>query len=378
MQYQRNNYCFSIVALLILLAGLVALPAGNAMANEKITLTDLAGRQVSLQVPVKSVVLAGGTGSGNPFFTLFALLGDDAAKTIVGMDQGLKRNRQWIWQKYLERYPLLGNIPDVGKPAELNVEKIIALKPDVVMATKGGYKGGKASFETLQKAGIPVILNDYHSETLDTHIKSMEMIGKVVGRPQRTKELVDFYKAQCAVVEDRLAKVSVVKPRIYVECGLDSKEYRNSYNKSMWGLLISRAGGANIAKGLIEGYGPISPEFVIKANPQVVVLTGANWPGKSRSLKLGYEAEQAEAKERLRGFLSRPGWNRIEAVKNRRVYGIHHVLSREIWDFYSLQCLAKWLYPDLFKDLNPLKNYKEFHEKFLGVEYSGVWAVQLD
>ncbi len=378
MKFLRINHNLIIMMLVILLTVSVALSGANALAGEKVTLTDLGGRQITLEVPVKSIVLAGSSGSGNPFFTLFALLGDDAANIIVGMDQGLSRNRHWIWQKYLDRYPKLATIPDVGKPSDLNIEKIIALKPDVVMATANSYKSGKEAFDTLEKVGIPVVLNDYHSETLDAHLKSMELIGKVVGRPERTKELTDFYKTQCAVVEDRLAKASLAKPRVYVELGRDPKENANTYNKIMWGLLIPRAKGNNIAKGLLKGYGPISPEYVLKANPQVVVLTGANWAGKPNSLQLGYFAKQAEAQKRLRGFLSRPGWDRIEAVKNRRVYGIHHVLSREIWDFYPLQCFAKWFYPKLFKDLKPLDAFKEFHEKFLGVEYSGTWAVELD
>ena len=53
-------------------------------------------------------------------------------------------------------------------------------------------------------------------------------------------------------------------------------------------------------------------------------------------------------------------------------------LSREVWDFYALQVLAKWLHPDLFQDLDPLDGFKEFHETFLGIDYSGLWAVELD
>lgn len=360
---------------LLLAPGLSWTP--DALAGEKVTLTDLAGREVTLEVPVKSIVLAGWSGSGNPFYTLFALLGEDAPKMIVGMDAGLKKYRNWIWKKYQEKYPELDNLPDVGAPPEVNVEKIISLKPDVVMIPTGAYKAAKDAFDLLEKAGIPVLQNDYHTESLDTHVRSMELVGRVVARPERTRELIDFYKAQCALVEDRLASASVTAPAVYVELGQDPKQYKSTYNKSMWGLLIPRAGGNNIARGVVENYGPISPEFVLKSNPEVVVFTGANWPAKPQSLQLGYFADQGEAEKRLKAFLDRPGWTGLAAAKNERVYGIHHGLAREIWDFYPLQCFAKWFHPELFKDLDPLEGFKTFHEKFLGVEFSGTWAVEL-
>lgn len=366
-----------ILALILLLTLCLLLPSESS-AGEKTTIIDLAGREVTLELPVKSIALPGWSGSGNPFYTLFALLGDDATNMIVGIDPSLKKNRHWIWKTFIEKYPELENIPDVGSPPEVNVEKIISIKPDVVMTTIGAYKSGKDAFDTLEKAGIPVVLNDYHTESLETHVRSMEMIAQIVGRPERARELIDFYKKQCAVVEERLAAASLDKPRVYVECGQDPKEYRNTYGKSMWGILVPRAEGLNIAESVVEEYAPISPEFVLKSNPQVVVLTGANWPSKPDSLQLGYYADEAEARKRLTAFLDRPGWAELDAVKNRRVYGIHHGLSREIWDFYPLQCMAKWFYPELFQDLEPLDAFKEFHEKFLGVKYSGTWAVGLD
>jgi iron complex transport system substrate-binding protein len=351
---------------------------GSEALARKTAVTDLAGRKMTLDVPVDSIVLAGGSGSGNPFYTLFALLGDDAPRMIVGMDPGLKKNRHWFWEKYLKRYPELKDVPDVGAPPEVNMEKIISLKPDVIMVSTSTYKSGKDAFQTLEKAGIPVVLNDYHTETLDTHIRSMKLVGDIVGRPKRAQELIDFYRKQCALVEDRLSKSSIPKPRTYVELGQDPKEYRNTYGNSMWGLLIPRAGGRNIAQGVVGDYAPVSPEFVLKCNPQVVVFTGANWPARPDSLQLGYFTDQTEARRRLEKFLSRPGWAELEAVRNGRVYGIHHGLAREIWDFYSLQCFAKWFHPELFDDLNPLDCFKEFHEKFLGVDFSGTWAVDLN
>ncbi len=352
--------------------------ASTAVAGEKQTFTDLAGREVTLETPVQSVVLAGWTGSGNPFYTLIALLDEDAPKLIKGMDHGLQKYRHWIWQQFADRYPALEKIPDVGAPPEINIELIISLKPDVVMIPASAVKPGDESIQTLEKAGIPVVMNDFHTESMDTHVRSIELIGAIVGKPKRAQELIDFYKKQFSVVADRLAKVTEKAPRVYIELGQDPKEYSNTYGKSMWGVLAEYARGDNIAAGLVENYGPISAEAVLAANPQVIILTGANWPNKPDALLLGYQADPADSLKRLGKFLERPGWNTLEAVKSRKVYGIHHGLAREVWDFYPLQCFAKWFYPELFQELDPLAGFKEFHENFLGFEYRGTWAIALE
>jgi iron complex transport system substrate-binding protein len=367
----------SIVGFTAFVLALV-LSASLSPAGEKTTVTDLAGREVSLQLPVHSVVLAGWSGSGNPFYTLIALLGDDAPKMILGMDQGLKQNRQWIWQRFSARYPALNAIPDVGKPPEINVEKIIALNPDVVMLPVAAVQADDPVIATLGQAGIAVIMNDFHTETLESHVRSISLIGQVVGRPERAGQLIEFYTTQYTLVRDRLTQANLEKPRVYVEVGLDPGKYSNTYGRSMWGVLAEAAGGDNITANLVERYGPVSPETVLAANPQVILLTGANWPGKERALQLGYAADPGKAQEQLQPFLARAGWNNLDAVQGARVYGIHHGLSREIWDFYALQCMAKWFHPELFADLDPLATFKEFHETFLGFSYSGVWATEME
>ena len=46
--------------------------------------------------------------------------------------------------------------------------------------------------------------------------------------------------------------------------------------------------------------------------------------------------------------------------------------------FAAAQQLAKWLYPEEFKELNPEERLHEFHLKFMPVEMSGTWMVSLD
>ncbi|RKY43030.1 MAG: ABC transporter substrate-binding protein, partial [Candidatus Omnitrophota bacterium] len=180
-------------------------------------------------------------------------------------------------------------------------------------------------------------------------------------------------------VYSRLDEIDEPKPKVYVELGMKGpSEYSNTYGDYMWGALIEKSGGINIAKGKIERWGPISPEYLLDANPDVIIITGSYWPGCPGSMRLGYYANPEESRELLKAFTERPGWDTLSAVNNNRVYSIHHGLARDIWDFVAIQYMAKCFYPDVFEDLNPEENFKEFHEKFLPVDYSGVWMLSLE
>jgi len=214
----------------------------------------------------------------------------------------------------------------------------------------------------LEDAGIPVVVIDYHTETVQTHLATITLLGKLLGREKRAAELADFYSEQVG--------------KVYVELGMKGPgEYANTYGNYMWGALIEKCGGINIAKGKIEKWGPINPEYLLKVDPDVIIITGSYWPKASQSMKLGYYADPEESRKLLNAFTRRAGWDTLKAVKEKRVYSIHHGLSRDIWDFVPIQFMAKSFYPEEFKDLDPVKNFKKFHKKFLPVDYSGVWMI---
>jgi len=346
--------------------------------KKAITVTDLAGRQVTVKVPVERIILQS-SGSGGAFYTLFALEGKDAPEKIVGWDPGLKKYRMWIFQKFIEACPELENIPNVGSAKDLSVEQVISLNPDVLIVPAYSWKSAKDVYDKVEQAGIPILTIDYHTETLETHRESIMLLGKVLGREEKAQELVDFYEEQVNEVYSRLDEIDEPKPKVYVELGMKGpSEYSNTYGDYMWGALIEKSGGINIAKGKIERWGPISPEYLLDANPDVIIITGSYWPGCPGSMRLGYYANPEESRELLKAFTERPGWDTLSAVNNNRVYSIHHGLARDIWDFVAIQYMAKCFYPDVFEDLNPEENFKEFHEKFLPVDYSGVWMLSLE
>ena len=88
---------------------------------------------------------------------------------------------------------------------------------------------------------------------------------------------------------------------------------------------------------------------------------------------MGYTSTAEDTKNTMDAYISRSGWNTINAVKNHNVYGIYHGYCFSIYNFVALETFAKWFYPEEFKDIDPNATIREYHEKFMPVEYNGTF-----
>lgn len=348
--------------------------------REQITVTDVAGREVTLTVPLESVALQG-SGSGGPFITMLVLEGEDLPDRLAGWDPGLKENRDWEWQKISEVIPAMRKVPNIGSIGDdsFDIEHVMSLEPDALIITKMIYEGNRETVERLEELGIPVVAIDYHEQSLQNHLASITILGDLFGKEERAAELAEFYEGHVQGVLSRVGDIPEAEwPRVYIEVGHEGPQtFSNSYDDQLWGAMVKQTGGDNIAAGAVKqaGGSPLEAEFILQKDPEVIVITGSHWPGFEDSMRLGYEATEEDSLERLRAFLERPGWSHLAAVENDQVYSIHHILSREVWDVASYEFLAKAFHPSEFDDTNPEETLREFHERFLPYDYSGTFML---
>jgi iron complex transport system substrate-binding protein len=353
----------------------------TADANQAaITITDLAGREVRINTPVKKVSV-NWSGSGGAFMTISALLGKDTATYLSSWDGGLQKNRFDMWKEYSSKIPALKDVPVISgiEYEDFNMEELIALHPDAVIWTLGVREQAKSAAEAAFAAvGIPLIYIDYHAETIENHTKTTRILGQLFGKEERAEEIIKWYTDSIQLINDRLARVQT-KPLVYVEVGSGGPAvYSNSYgNSAMWGAMVVSAGGENIGSGIIKSWAPLQPEFIISKNPVYIIMTGSYWPSTPESLRMGYESNEDETRTLLSAFTRRPGWSELDAVKNNRVYAIHHGLGREIYDAAALAFLAKTIHPDLFTDVEPMEMLRDYYKRFLPYDLYGVWMTKL-
>lgn len=361
-----------IAALLILMGW--ALPT----LAEPVRITDALGRVIELpKRPERLVVTL-------HYEEITAVAGAEGWKKVVAMSRAPWESwRPAVYAEYLKAIPVLASIPDTGdiEDQSFAAEKVIAVRPDVLVLSNWGFETAKAQVERVQQAGIPVVVLDYHAQDLAKHLASTRALGRLFGTEARAEELVRFYEREYTSLVARIATAQAgkPKPKAYVEFGREGADtIGNSYNKAMWGRMLTLLGAENLAEGRIPGaWGPLNAETVIAENPDAIFLASSSWLTRPKAVKTGYGVDAALTRATLLPYLGRPGWKDLKAVRSGNVNAVEHGLSRTMFDIVAMQFIAKRLYPEALADLDPEKTFREIHAKFLPVAYSGTWFLSI-
>lgn len=199
-----------------------------------------------------------------------------------------------------------------------------------------------------------------------------------MGTEERAEALATLYQTMTEDTAKRVA-ASTEMPKVYVELAQKGPdEVGNSYAGGMWGGVIDRLKGQNIANGQIENWGPLSREYVLSEAPDVILLSGSEWLNRPAAVPMGFGADQSLANERIAAYLGRAGWSDLPAVKNGKVYGIYHGGSRTLSDFAYFRFLGKALHPDAFADVDPQAELAKFYADWLPITLDGTFVMQAE
>lgn len=362
-----KSFISSLAALLS-----VFVVASPVMAEMK-TITDVIGREVKVDLPAKRVVL------GFYFEDYMAVGGEKAYDSVVGISR-----EAWVgkvpanWKMHVAHRPSLADITDVGEvdTQTFSVEKVLSLNPDLVILADWQFKALGLDAERLVKQGIPVVVVDYNAQTVERHVASTRLFGQLTGQDQRGNEIADLYQGAMKDIADRVAKSGKPKPKVYVEFGNKGPaEYSFTYGKNMWGAMSTLAGGDNIAAPFVEWWGPINPEQVLVAKPDVIFISGREDNKNPTAMRMGPGVKEADARKNLKAFETRQGWSELPAIKNGKLFGVYQGASRTLSDFALVQYIAKQLYPEQFRDVDPIANYLGYYKKYLPVTPEGTFAI---
>ncbi|WP_437229232.1 ABC transporter substrate-binding protein [Planctomicrobium sp. SH661] len=343
---------------------------------------DLSGRTVQVPRTINRFILMRGMG----LYDLAALLGDEIEEKLVGWDSSLQKSDRDAYDRFIERFPRLKQVPMLGDSLRegVSAEALLALRPDVVIGGSS-QSAQPQTMELLERAGIPV-LHLSSDDPLRDPQRNVLLLGKVFDLDERAKEITDWVDGELSRVQVRMGQLQGKVPSIYVEVGMyGAEKYGNTFGSNLqkqrvhWGSLLSQLRCQNLGENISGpfGMGVIQPESLLKRNPDVIVITGACWTEFPESLHLGYGADPESARQTLRQYLTRPGWSELMAVQAEKVYGLNTRLGAHLMSFVALQQLAQWLYPEEFKDFDPQQRMQEFHDRFMPIGLSGTWMVEL-
>jgi iron complex transport system substrate-binding protein len=181
-----------------------------------------------------------------------------------------------------------------------NAEAVAAYKPDLVVVS---YDGNHI-VEALKKLKIPVLVEPTAS-TLDQAYGQIDALGKATGRPMQAESLVASMKKRIAAI---VASVPHASPPITVYHELEPDLY-SATSKTFIGRIYTMLGLKDIADaagGAGSGYPQLSQEFVVAADPRLIVLAD--------TVCCGQTVAKLDA---------RPGWSTVAAVKNGDVLAVN-------------------------------------------------------
>lgn len=362
-----------------LLLGLLPLGLLWAATASAATLTDLAGRQVQVPEKVEHILL----GEGRMIYSLSLLEGQNPFARLAGWQGDFRGLDVQGYEAYHKVFPQADKVPLVGGTSAetFSVEKALAVHPDLaIMALSGGHGPGPDSeaVKQLEAAGVAVLFVDFSDHPLSNTVPSMRLLGQALGREQRAEEFIAFYQHSLAKVTRTLAKAGTVKqPKIFIDMLAGLQDCCGSPGTGNFGEMIKLAGGRNIADGRIPGpIGVLNVEYILSSDPDVYVATGVFAAGQG-GVTLGYSATLQQARDSLRQAANRPPLNELRAVREGNVHGLWHIFYDSPEHLIAVQALAKWLHPQLFKDLDPDQTRRELYQRFMPIPASGVFATSL-
>jgi len=290
---------------LIILLMLVALAPLTAGARQ---VTDQLGRQVVLSDDPQRVV------SLAPSITeiIFAL----------GEERRLKGAT-----RFSDFPPEAISLPKVGSYVQLDLERIVALKPDLCIAIKDGNP--RQTVVRLESFDVPVYVVD--PRNLEAVTETIIEIGDLLNAVENAADLVNNMRSRINRVKSAVAKISH-RPGVFFQIGI-SPIVSVGTNTFIHELIVL-AGGNNLTKGPIP-YPRFSREQVLFLAPEVFIITSM---------------ARGEVFERVKLEWSR--WHEMPAIKNRRIFLVDSNLfdrpTPRLVD--GLEVLGQLIHPELLEE----------------------------
>lgn len=215
-----------------------------------------------------------------------------------------------------------------------DAEAIIALNPDIVIASGHNKSGDEDPFALIKEAGIPVAYIP-SSYSIDGIYGDIEFIASLTDTEKEGKNLINSMKEEVEAIKS-IGDNITDKKNVYFEIGAGSGLYTFG-NETFLNEMIETIGATNVF-GEENSWITVTPEAVIDANPDVIL---ANTPGTNEA---GLTA--------VEDIESREGWDTIAAVQNYHVYQIDKNSSSRASQniIKALKEMAKAVYPDEYKD----------------------------
>ena len=250
-------------------------------------------------------------------------LAPSITEIVFALDQGYRLKGVTTYSDFP---PEAKKLPKVGSYVQLDLEKIVALKPDLCIAIKDGNPIVVA--QRLESMKIPVYA--VNPKNLKTVIQTVQEIGGLLKVEKKANKLVQNMKLRIQKVKSMVAKTTY-RPRVFLQIGVSPivSVGTNTFSHE----LIVLAGGKNLAEGPIA-YPRYSIEQVLALSPEVIIITSMERAAVFKKVKAEWDR-----------------WPNMPAVRNHHVF----IEDSNLFDrptprlVDGLELMVRLIHPELFE-----------------------------
>ena len=256
MKFKKTRQFFTAITMIVVMAAFAACaPQGEGVVDDTtamgaITIVDREGVETVLDSVPMSVV------SVSPAIT-------ETLAVVAGLDVIVGRT---TYCDYPEGVEAIEEIGDLYAP---NIEKIIAMNPDVVLLS--AHTNPDVA-KAMREAGVKVI-RVYEEDKFEGGYQMVEVIGKIMGMEDKADGLVADMQEQVAAVEEKIQNLPA-KTVYYMSSAGEYGDYAATGDTYV-GAMLERAGGTNVAQDGVKW--AFSLEALLEADPDIIItssLTG--------------------------------------------------------------------------------------------------------
>ena len=214
------------------------------------------GRTVSLPVPVNRVVS----------------LAPNLTEIVFAVGGG---NRLVGRTSYCDFPPEAKSVPEVGDTGTPNLERIIAVKPQVVLVSTSSQL--EVFTQQLQNQNVAVFVTD--PRDLEGIFRSVEQIGEMLGQKDQAAQLVQKLRERTNAVETAVKQ----KPPVRVFYQVSAEPLYTIGREAFVTDLIRRAGGVSVTADVPGAWPKYSAESALAAKPEAIILPTGGSMGAANS-----------------------------------------------------------------------------------------------
>lgn len=217
-------------------------------AHATVSATDDTGATVSLPAPAQRVI------SLAPHVTELIYAAGGGSKLVGTVS-------------YSDYPPAAQKVPRVGDNKALDLERIVALKPDLIVVWRHG--NAQAQLERLRELHIPLFFSEPHQ--LDDVAVTLTRLGSLLGTSGTADAAASAYRADIERLRTRYAN----RPPVSVFYEVWDQPLMTLNGTHMISDVITLCGGRNVFAQLAPLVPTVSTEAVIAANPEAIVTASA-------------------------------------------------------------------------------------------------------